>query len=125
MSEFKGTPAPWTENISGDNASIDIILPNNTTISVDRQDRYNDEYVIERTEMEANAKLISKAPEMLEMLKKLTSLLNDIDSTLFHHNHSVNGWHLNGDSEPIMNFVAEMDMECLSEAEQLIKEATE
>lgn len=70
MSEFKGTPAPWTGNISGDNASIDIILPNNTTISVDRQDRYNGEYVIERSEMESNAKLISKAPEMLEMLNK-------------------------------------------------------
>ncbi|MCT4153230.1 hypothetical protein HZP59_18535 [Elizabethkingia anophelis] len=74
MSEFKGTPAPWTGNTSGDNASIDIILPNNTTISVDRQDRYNDEYVIERTEMEANAKLISKAPEMLEMLEHVLAL---------------------------------------------------
>ncbi|MCT4287383.1 hypothetical protein HZP25_11730 [Elizabethkingia anophelis] len=88
MSEFKGTPAPWTGNTSGDNASIDIILRNNTTISVDRQDRYNGEYVIERTEMEANAKLISKAPEMLEMLKRCEvriepkdihiSLLNDL-----------------------------------------------
>ena len=71
MSEFKGTPAPWTGNISGDNASIDIILPNNTTISVDRQDRYSGEYVIEREEMEANAKLISKAPEILEMLYRI------------------------------------------------------
>ncbi|MBG0512935.1 hypothetical protein [Elizabethkingia meningoseptica] len=88
MSEFKGTPAPWTGNISGDNASIDIILPNNTVISVDRQDRYSGVYVIERTEMEANAKLISKAPEMLEMLKRCEvriepkdihiSLLNDL-----------------------------------------------
>ncbi|MDQ8748359.1 hypothetical protein [Elizabethkingia miricola] len=79
MSEFKGTPAPWTGYISGDNASIDIILPNNTTISVDRQDRYNDEYVIERTEMEANAKLISKAPEMLEMLKRCEVRIEPLD----------------------------------------------
>lgn len=72
--EFKGTPAPWTGNISGDNASIDIILPNNTTISVDRQDRYSSEYIIERTEMEANAKLISKAPEILELLEHVLAL---------------------------------------------------
>ncbi|WP_185212422.1 hypothetical protein [Elizabethkingia meningoseptica] len=102
MSEFKGTPAPWTGNISGDNASIDIILPNNTTISVDRQDRYNDEYVIERTEMEANAKLISKAPEMLEWMIKKYEKLNSAE--------------LNINSEAYKDYL---------ELKQLIKEATE
>ncbi|MDV3636743.1 hypothetical protein CMU84_16455 [Elizabethkingia anophelis] len=101
MSEFKGTPAPWTGCISGDNASIDIILPNNTTISVDRQDRYNDEYVIERTEMEANAKLISKAPEILEMLK---ILIEDIEEE--------------------GNYSRQTSYD-ITEAKQLIKEATE
>jgi hypothetical protein len=62
---------------------------------------------------------------MLQMLKRTVDLLNDINSTLFHHNHSVDGWHLNGDLEPIMNFVAEMDIEAISEAEKLIKQATE
>ena len=124
MSEFKGTKAPWEARIS--QLGIDVIQQGTGFGIIDfgtNEDLRKADYSFEVAE--ANAKLISKAPEMLEMLKKLTSLLNDIDSTLFHHNHSVNGWHLNGDSEPIMNFVAEMDMECLSAAEQLIKEATE
>jgi hypothetical protein len=73
----------------------------------------------------ANAILTSKAPEMLEMLKRLTSLINDIDQTLFQHNHKIEGWHLNGDLEPIMNFVALLDMNSVSEAKNLIKSATE
>lgn len=80
----------------------------------------------EQTETDVpNALLISKAPEMLEMLIRTVNLLKDIDSTLFHHNHSINGWHLNGDFEPIMNFVSEMDIDAISDADQLIKEATE
>lgn len=70
MSEFKGTKGEWKYE-GGDNNSIDIILPDDTTISIDRQSRYNGEYVLGREGMEANAKLIACAPEMLEMLIKL------------------------------------------------------
>lgn len=59
--------------------------------------------------------------EMMEMLERLTATLTDIDRTLFHHNHSVVGWHLNGDLEPIMNFVSDFDMDSLSESSKLIE----
>lgn len=95
--EFKGTKGKWQYS-GGDNSSIDIVLENNSTISIDRYDRYgNGELVGNRKEMEANALLISKAPEMLEMLKEL------ISSNPIH-----NGWH-----------------EKILKAKQLIKEATE
>lgn len=55
-----------------------------------------------------------------KQLIKTTKVLADIDSTLFHYNHSVVGWHLNGDHEPMMNFVAELDMELLQENQSLI-----
>lgn len=63
----KHTPTPWPHGC-GDNASIDIVLPNNTTISIDRQCRYKGEYVISREEMEANARLIVKAVNNHEAL---------------------------------------------------------
>lgn len=72
MSKAKHTPAPWPYE-GGDNASIDIILPNDTTITVDRQSRYTGKYVIERKEMEANARLIAASPEMYELLKSFIS----------------------------------------------------
>lgn len=65
----KHTKGPWI-NDGGNNNSIDIVLPNNTTISIDRQCRYSGKYVIKREEMQANASLIAASPEMLEMLKK-------------------------------------------------------
>jgi hypothetical protein len=67
--EFKGTKGTW-EYIGGDNSSIDIVLQNNTTISIDRYNRYGSELIGTREEMEANALLISKSPEILEMLKE-------------------------------------------------------
>lgn len=74
--EFKGTKGKW-EYHGGDNNSIDIVLPDDTTISIDRQSRYTGEYVISRENMEANALLISKAPEMLEMLKYISKGFDD------------------------------------------------
>lgn len=53
---FKHTPGPWPYE-GGDNHSIDIVLPNDTTISIDRRSRYTGVYVISREEMEANAKI--------------------------------------------------------------------
>lgn len=61
--------------------------------------------------------------EMLGMLERASKLLKEIDDTLFHHNHDIVGWHLNGDVEPIMNFVATYDMEAIEEIEQLIAKA--
>lgn len=69
MGEFKGTKGKW-EYSDGDNSSIDIVLENNSTISIDRFDRYGSGLVGTREEMQANAKLISKAPEMLELLEE-------------------------------------------------------
>ncbi|WP_347216669.1 hypothetical protein [Chryseobacterium sp.] len=68
--EFKGTKGKWT-NMSGDNSSIDIVLDNGSTISIDRYNRYGSDLVGDQSEMEANALLISKAPEMLEMLNEV------------------------------------------------------
>jgi len=73
----------------GDNNSIDIVLPDETTISIDRQSRYTGEYVIERVNMESNAQLISDAgttankcgklpSELLEMNNELLADLTDI-----------------------------------------------
>lgn len=82
MSEFKGTKGKWNYD-DGDNSSIDMVLDDNSTISVSRHDRYGDGLVGSREEMQANALLISKAPEMLEMLNKINitiSIHGKIDS---------------------------------------------
>ena len=72
--EFKGTKGKW-EYTGGDNLSVDIVLENNSTISIDRLNRYDEGIVCTRQEMNANALLISKAPEMLEMLKDIKDYL--------------------------------------------------
>ena len=69
--EFKGTKGKWGYDIDESNSSIDLILPNNTVISYSRYEVNSGMFGIEREEMNANMKLISKAPEMLEMLLKL------------------------------------------------------
>ena len=72
--EFKGTKGKWEYN-GGDNYSIDIILPNDSEISLSRYNRYSDRLSMDRDEMQANALLISKAPELLEQLQSLTDLV--------------------------------------------------
>jgi len=67
--EFKGTKV-FPKYEGGDNTSIDMIFESGAVISIDRRDRYSDKLVMSREEMEANAKLITCAPEMLEMLKQ-------------------------------------------------------
>lgn len=54
-------------------------------------------------------------------LRELVELVEDIDDTLFQHNYSIVGWHLNGEQEPIMNFVADFDMDILTKAKSLLK----
>ena len=76
--EFKGTKL-FPKYEGGDNYSIDLVFEKGNCICIDRTSRYSDEIVCSREEMEANALLISKAPEMLEMLK---SFVNDFDNGL-------------------------------------------
>lgn len=102
--EFKGTKGKW-DHSCGDNSSIDIVLPNNTTISVDRYDRYGIGLVGQREEMQANALLISKAPEMIEMLIEISKIAEKI-------------WEIEQDSP----FFDEIDF---AKLDDLIKEATE
>jgi len=75
MSEFKGTKV-FPKYEGGDNNSIDLIFESGAVISIDRRDRYSEKLVMSREEMEANAKLIVCAPEMLEFLEKYYRFLN-------------------------------------------------
>lgn len=89
MSEFKGTEGKWLFKYV--NGFIKIISEEN---GVNVLDTYNNQ------KDKSNALLISKAPEMLEMLKELT---NQIE------NEHVSDWLL----------------ELQDNAKELIKEATE
>ena len=75
MSEFKGTKV-FPKYEGGDNYSVDLIFENEATISIDRRSRYTEQCNMSREEMEANALLISKAPEMLEMLIELREIFD-------------------------------------------------
>jgi hypothetical protein len=98
--EFKGTSGEWiTETYTSENGRETIIV-RNLDYKGDRTDIHVRFSAIDETEKEtnrANALLISKAPEMLVMLKELISA-----------NPMHNGWH-----------------EKRLKARQLIKEATE
>lgn len=79
MTNFKGTKGKWGYDVDENNFSIDLVLPNDTVISHSRDCRYSGVFVIERDEMNANMKLISKAPEMLGMLEKLYSIFRELN----------------------------------------------
>ena len=64
--------------------------------------------------------LLEQRNELLEKLKQCVSLLTDTDSTLFKHDLSIDGYHLNGNLEPIMNFVAYFDMDAIASSDQTI-----
>ena len=76
--------------------------------------------VAERYAQSQTKELQEQNADLVDSLSKLVLLLEEIDSTLFHHNHSIDGWHLNGDLEPIMNFVNDMDLEPITEAKELL-----
>ncbi|KPE51011.1 hypothetical protein [Chryseobacterium indologenes] len=59
--EFKGTPGQWQRKFIGSEPEMMIVSDHIEIASVNR---YREEY-------KANAQLIVKAPEMLEMLRKL------------------------------------------------------
>lgn len=62
-----------------------------------------------------------KIAQLKKQVEELSNVLIDIDNTLFHHNYSVDGYHLNGEKEPIMNFVADFDMNVIRDKQQLNK----
>lgn len=97
--EFKGTKV-FPKYVGGDNYSIDLVFEKGNCICIDRTSRYTDEIVCDRSEMEANALLISKAPEMLEMLEELVYQFEGCNNS-------------------------QQEDELLEQAKQLIKQATE
>lgn len=98
--EFKGTKGKWIVRYEkNSNGFINIDLPNKLFITIYGELKKINDVFPEETK--ANALLISKAPEMLEMLKKCKDAMLE----LMEHQ---DGW--------------EKDYE---ELEKLIKEATE
>jgi len=86
--EFKGTKGEWVYE-GGDNNSIDIILPDDTTVSVDRHSRCSDVFVLSRKGMQANAKLIAAAPDLLKALQDVL-LRNFDDYSMFQAINAIN-----------------------------------
>ncbi len=80
-------------------------------------------YCFTEDELQQYADEVSR--ESKELLKRMVGLVGDFDSTLFDDNHAVVGWHLNGDHEPVMNFVNECDMEAFHESKIWLKEQEE
>ncbi len=66
---MKHTQGEWKYE-GGDNGSCEVDAVK-TTIGLCRWDKNTGEYVISREEMEANAKLVAAAPEMLALLKEI------------------------------------------------------
>ena len=116
--EFKGTKV-FPKFEGGDNYSIDMIFENEATISIDRRSRYTEQCNMSREEMEANALLISKAPEMLEKLSEIVNIL-DIKCTDGCVNKTWGDFQ-NGNGEDVG---LEID-KFIKDTKQLIKEATE
>lgn len=83
----KYTPAPWTMG-NENNQCCDVVLgvEHNLTCSLDRQDANTGDFVIQRSEMLANAHLIAAAPELLEALQDAIKLAN-------FEGHPYRGWH--------------------------------
>ena len=91
-----------------------------TTIPKSEYEFYKQQKESMELKQEQTQELKEQNAELVDSLSKLVLLLEEIDSTLFHHNHSIDGWHLNGDLEPIMNFVNDMDLEPITEAKELL-----
>ena len=69
MSDMKFTPGPWD---LGDecNSGAEVCI-GETVATVGRDHWMTGNYVIERDEMRANARLIAAAPELYEMLDRI------------------------------------------------------
>lgn len=115
MSKFKGTQGKWDYNVkhrgSTKNSLIQVLIPirKDYTKVLELGQISEDECTVAKcccTESHANALLISKAPEMLEMLEEITEQANEIIR--------INSM---GASETYYQLI--------NKAEQLIKKATE
>jgi hypothetical protein len=107
MSEFKGTKGKWNiKNIAYDKQWINISSEKGI---IARTFYGEQEPIVTKSESEANALLISKAPEMLEMLK----LFTDFPDEDFKENESNN------------YYTFSVKISDMIKAKQLIKEATE
>lgn len=115
--EFKGTKEDW---YAVDFAGSYFILDG---INYESRSLLDSDQVGE-IRAKANAQLVCHSFEMLSMIDRLASALEDIQRTLAHHNHSVTGFHLNGNEEPIMNFFNDIDMSSIEDAKLLITKAT-
>lgn len=129
MKTFKGTPGRWTLGIPGtvvsDTPSVQMIKYSSSrtcysTGGYTDTDYYGGYLIAESIFTKDDAEVIALVPEMTQTIIDLVDLFEDIDKTLFHHNHNIEGYHLNGDLEPIMNFVSNFDMEKVNKARQLI-----
>lgn len=61
-----------------------------------------------------------KFDEVMEQLSKVINVVNDIKNTLFDPNHEIANFHLNGDLEPIQNFIDEYDLDSVIFAEEIL-----
>ena len=73
MSEFKGTKEPWKIELTNDYHE-DCRINHIPNIGI----YFDENSDIEHEEIDANLLLISKAPEMLEMLKKAERTLREV-----------------------------------------------
>jgi hypothetical protein len=100
MSEFKGTKGPWyVDHVLADNTDIAKIRSASDQKTIAELAAYEFR-LVSINETNANAKLISKAPELLEMLKYSLEALKVVTSF--------------GATKPVIERI-----------EKLIKEATE
>ena len=128
--EFKGTKGKWHSKVtaSGMNKgalAMRVFSENQNTLTDNGVCRLNvDEYSKniqeEQIEMKANALLISKAPEMLEMLKSNLLILNNTLSYI----ENIERYVPMCDRSKFNTNVKLIDNK-VKEAEQLIKQATE
>ena len=65
--------------------------------------------------------LLTQRDQLKKALETLLKQWNDLEGTLNHKNHSVFGWHMNDDGEPIENFFNDNDLNAVEKAEQALK----
>lgn len=76
MNKTQHTPGPWRQYLPEPDDSYCLIFSECGGITVAQAERWNRENETERTEAEANARLIASAPELLYALESLTSEIN-------------------------------------------------
>jgi hypothetical protein len=75
----KHTPGPWSYE-GGNDFAIEINLPNDNIISIDRGCRFTGKYVMSRDELNANGRLIAYAPDMYDLLNDFKTLNLSVSS---------------------------------------------